>query len=341
MDAFQTLMREIERGELASLYLIVGPERFFAERIVGKLRERLGLTDRGALNYEQLHAHDLPVSELLVRANTLPMFGERRLVVVDAIDDWKSAELEQLIDYVRRPSATTCLLLLAEKMDRRKSIFKEIAKHHRVISAATVVDRQLPGFCALLAREKGLTFNHQLAQQLAGAIGSDLIKLDRTLDLLLTYLGDQRTVTGEDIEAVVSGVSEESIFVLLNALITGSPHTVLALTHRLLGQGEQPLFILAMLSRQIRLLLRTRELIDRGVALGEMGRLLGQAPYQVQNLLTQAKQTTLQSLGSTLRFLSQLDRELKGRYGAGIKAEAIVENGIVRLIAGRFVPNHP
>lgn len=68
----------------------------------------------------------------------------------------------------------------------------------------------------------------------------------------------------EDVETVVGKTKEDRIFDLTNALSEKNAKAALLALQSLLEQGEQPLMILAMISREIRLLLQASILTQSG-----------------------------------------------------------------------------
>ena len=84
----------------------------------------------------------------------------------------------------------------------------------------------------------------------------------------------------------------------------------LAALDHLLELGEPPPRILTMLARQLRLLIRCKELAPRSPP-GELAKKLGLSPWQVDRLARPAKKFTLQALRAHLKLLHQADLSLK------------------------------
>ncbi|TRZ48887.1 hypothetical protein D4S03_09065, partial [bacterium] len=67
-----------------------------------------------------------------------------------------------------------------------------------------------------------------------------------------------------DVEAVIDRTKEESVFNLTRAIAERNLIAALRSLHELLDQGDPPLKIFSMITREIRILLRAKLLIDSG-----------------------------------------------------------------------------
>ena len=113
------LLRAIDRGEIAPIYCLHGPERFLIDRTVAALRRKiLGAEgDSSGLNCELFDLKETALVEVVAAARTLPMFAKQRLVIARGLEQVKADALEPLTGYAGHPNPSTCLVLLAEKID--------------------------------------------------------------------------------------------------------------------------------------------------------------------------------------------------------------------------------
>ena len=77
------------------------------------------------------------------------------------------------------------------------------------------------------------------------------------------------------------------------------------------GSGEEPLAILGMLARQVRLLFRTKALQAEATSAGAIARTLGLPPRVVATLERHAASLSWQQLSRALRCLSRADLAIK------------------------------
>jgi DNA polymerase-3 subunit delta len=180
--------------------------------------------------------------------------------------------------------AGAVLILTAEVVDQRRSLFK------RIKELGVVVD------CGVRAGRAGET---QMKPEVAGAriadavrragkrIGDDALRaivertgfsvraLDSELEKILLYVGGRTEVLRSDVLAVLSNSREASIFDLTNAVETGDAAGALRALRALAVQREAAPSILGMIASVVRSLLLARCALDRHLD----GRLDGRMPY--------------------------------------------------------------
>ena len=164
--------------------------------------------------------------------------------------------------------AGNCLMLTAEAVDRRKKIFKVIDRTGVVLHFGKIKETATRETLKSEARKlldgcgKSLTSGAWAA--LGKKTGFQLRPSLNELQKLVVFAGEKTVIDEEDVETVVGKTKEDRIFDLTNALSEKNAKAALLALQSLLEQGEQPLMILAMISREIRLLLQASILTQSG-----------------------------------------------------------------------------
>jgi DNA polymerase-3 subunit delta len=150
------------------------------------------------------------------------------------------------------------------------------------------------------------------------------------LEKLITFTGEKPTIDEEDIEAAIGKTREENVFNLTSALVEKNLPVSLSILGDLLDRGDHPVMILAMLAREIRILLQARLLLEArslppyqaGMDYGrfqkalfpEIKQRLGSAtphPYVIYQALGHAGRFSRESLIRHLETLVDMDLALK------------------------------
>ncbi len=316
-------------------YILFGSDEYTVGETVARLRQRLAAADEMAeLNFTELDGRTLTVAALRATSDTLPFLSERRLVVVRGLigrcnpkggDRTGRRELaDALIAYLPHIAATTRLVFAEGRLDRnnpvRRWAEKWLAGKPAPDELAVVREfntppaSALPRWLAARAAAKDGAIEASAATALAEALARegevDLRLADAELEKLLTY-ADGRAVTSTDVNLLVTPVSLENIFRLVDALAVRNGPTAATLLHQFLDHGEHPLRLLALITRQFRLLAHTRAMLDAGVPTGEMNAPLGVPPFVVRKLTVQARSFPMSFLVSALRKLRDIDTDIK------------------------------
>lgn len=319
-------------------YVLHGNDAFSLGEELAGLRAKLAGGDpvMGDLNTTTLDGARLTLGELRHATDAIPFMAERRLVIVHGLlarlgsggragrggpaaadtSAEKAKLLEQLAAYLPQlPSTTRLVFVESETLPDSHPILKvarEEGKHRRAWIRLYELprDRELPGWIRQRTEEKGGTISSEAVSMLAALVGADLRLLDQEIEKLLLY-ANGRQVTSDDVQTLVSHARETSIFDLVDCVGRRQTDRALRLLHRLLEDGEAPLYLLAMLARQIRILIQVAELQDRGLAPREIARHLSLHPYVVEKGLAQARNFDLPQLESAHERLVRTDWAIK------------------------------
>ena len=250
------------------------------------------------------------------------MMAKRRLVVGKAIDDVKAADLEPLVAYVEDPNPSTCLLLIADKVDVRLKAFSALRKRGYLHVFAPLRDNALAGWLRTEAKSRGIDIKPDAANTLAMLAGPDLGRLAQALEQLAIYVGRERAITVDDVEDLVAETREHAIFELTKAIGMGDVPRALALCANMLRNREPPLRIQFMLARQVRQIWRAKELAAAGASRGDIASAVGINPYFLDDVLMPAKRMSRAALERALERLYQADLALED-IARGARAGAV------------------
>ena len=334
------LLRAIERGDIAPLYCLHGPERYLVDRCVAALRRKIlgsSAGDTSGLNYELFDLKEVALIEVLATARTLPMFAKQRLVIARGLEQVKADSLEPLTAYAAHPNPSTCLVLLAEKIDGRLRAFLALRKAGFLHEFARLKDRDLGPFIAREGKIRGVAMDSDAAEALANAAGPDLGRLMQALEQLEIYAGKGGRITPAQVEELVPESRERNVFELTKAIGTGDPRRALDLVTNMLRNREAPLRIQAMLLRQLRQTWRAKELAAANVPRAEMAAAVGLPPFFLDDVLVPARRMSVAALRRSFERLYQADRAFKS---SRVDPE-IQLTRLVRQLAEEAAPRRP
>lgn len=327
-------MREIERikesvakGKISSVYLWYGEDRFLIQEGLKVFKSFYFMTDPSGSGIEQVSAKELSPAVIVERANTMSFFANRLMVVEDVtyFKDGQTADLEPFLDYFANPNPTTCLLFIADSVHKGRKFYKAIDKIGEIME-----------FCApkrpqewltwiqseLITREKSM--DYQVASQFIEWTGHHTGVLSQELDKLIVFVGERQKITLEDIKAITPRSIETNIFDLLDAVASRSAAKALQALREVLRK-EPALKVLALLVRQVRLLLGCDSLRKRGRGIMEVPSVLGISPYEAQKVWQQSIKLSTKQLSKALSECLNTDLGLKtGGGDPGLLLEIMI-----------------
>jgi DNA polymerase-3 subunit delta len=317
--------RAVEKGEIGSLYLLCGDEPYLVERAVKKLLDRAVDPGFRDFNLNLFYGNECKGDEIFSAAQTLPMFADRRVVLVKKGGDLNAAAMEVLLPYLQDACPSTCLILQADKVDGRKKFFAEFKKRGEFVEFKRPYENQLGPFVRDEVRSCGKKIDSAAADLLAYLVGNNLQELASQIEKLCIYCGNKETVGVADVKAIVSDTKVESVFEFTDALGSRDLGRALRMLTTLLDDGEAPLRILGGVARHFRQLWQVRELLDRKVPSAEIGKAAGINPYFLNKVVQQAKNYRVGELQKVFEGMLELDLAFK----SGGREDALFERFVM------------
>ena len=248
--------KQIAQGQPDAVYLIVGDD----EAEMSELAAALGglvEDELRAFNLERLYAQDKGVtaSSIVQSAQTLPMLGDRRVVVVlraerllkpkrkgketvpelaDAEEDAPPTDLDALEKYVAKPEPRTTLVLVATDVDRQRKVYKALQKHATIVECwglrgskdAKLDLRDVARRADTLVKQAVAVAGQQIlppaSRLVAERAGADITRLRADIERLLLYTAGTPTITLQDAQEVVSGETAQDDWAVTNAIARGN-----------------------------------------------------------------------------------------------------------------------
>lgn len=323
--------KAVSRGDISPLYYFHGDEPYLMERAVKRLTDLVVPPDFRDFNLDVFYGNECKGDEIASVAQTLPMFADRRMVIVKRAGDLSAAALEILAACAVDPPPTTCLAFVGEKVDQRKKFFQELKKKGELVECKRPYENQLGAFIREEAKGLGKRIEPAAAEMLVYLVGSNLGELTTQLEKVALYVGQREAISIGDVRGIVSDTKVESVFDLANAMGERDPAKALRSLATILRDGEAPLMLLAMIARHFRQLWRVRDLMAQKVAQQDISRLAGINPYFLKGVMAQARNFGTHELKRVFESLYTADLELKG---GGSRRPALIMERLVMDVCG-------
>jgi DNA polymerase-3 subunit delta len=310
------LERHLERRRLRPLYLFYGEEEFLMQRALKRLEAALkDQTGERPLKVVK-EAQEVELSEFLALSRVAPLWGPGQLLVLRRVETGPAGQLKAVSDYLDHPAPRAWVVLMAEGLKARdlgkNPVWSRLQGEEAALGFFRLREEELYRWLAQESQALGKTLTLAAAQRLVEIVGQNLWELTQELEKLALFAGEERTLTPALVAQLASHSRTYSIFALVDALGEAGAHKRLSALDHLLDLGEHPARIVAMLARQLRLLIRLKEYPG---ASPELARQLNLPQAVVKKLSQQAARFSEAALRNHLFRLHQTDLHLKTSAG--------------------------
>jgi DNA polymerase-3 subunit delta len=306
------------------VYVLNGEDEFAISSFLKVLQAKMGDATTAEMNTSRLDGRSLSIDTLTTAVYALPFLAPRRLVILtNPLAKLNSSTLrEKFVALLEQVPPSTALVLienrqLTDERDRRRDKFHWLEEWaHRAGERAVVRTFTLPRGEVMIrwiqerAKAMGGQFTPEAAERLASQAGDETRLIDQEIRKILTYVDFKRPVEPDDVEHLTPFSRQGDIFAMVDALANHKGREAQGMLHRLLEE-QDALSIFGMVVRQFRLLLQTREVLDKGGREMDVVRDLKISPFVAGKLVPQAQHFTQKNLEAIYRRLLELDEAAK------------------------------
>ena len=317
------LAEEIKSGELKQVYILYGEEAYLRGQYKDKLKKAL-LGEGDPMNLHYFEGKDIRPGEVIDLAETMPFLAERRVIILENSGLFARGG-EELSEYLKTPAQTAYFVFVEPTVDKRSKLYKAATARGRAIEFTAQDEATLKrGILGFLKKENKNITERDLNLFL-DKTGSDMANIRGELEKLVCYCMGRDVVTAQDIEAVCTVQVSNQIFRMIDAVAEKRQKTAMELYYDLLALKEEPMHILALITRQFNLLLQVKELRNKGLDAQAIGKKVGVADFVARKCMAQAAKFKEDNLRTALIDCVESEEAVKtGRMNKVMSVELLI-----------------
>jgi DNA polymerase III subunit delta len=233
--SFDALLRSLQKGPLAPVYYLYGPEDLLKDEAVRMIVDRALDPALRDFNFDQRSAGQLDAEAVAVLCATLPMMAERRVVLLRDIEGWKRKPKTRaaFLEYLARPAVETVAILVQSSTETEPD--KDIVRGAYSVSCDPLPEERALKWLMRRAGELGVRLEEDAARHLLQAVGNELGPVAVELQKLAALPSDV-PLTAEDVGGLVGVRHGETIYDWRDAVLDGRTGVAVGLLTPLLDQ---------------------------------------------------------------------------------------------------------
>jgi len=313
--------------------LIHGDDEFSSKELLSKLT---GEKSDVESDINLVYSTNVTESTFTELVNTMSLFGDtRKLVFFDLISKIISSKNEQWNSFneicINKPAMNELVFFETKEINLKSTKIKkflEIAEIH-LFNLPTGRGSWEKIRTWIISRQA----NHQLElssdaiNKLIDLIGNNYRYLDNELFKLSNYKPNTK-IEESDVEIMVSGIKETSIFELIDSVLEKNLLKSDQLINEFMNKGQNFFSIEQMLSRQLRLIIMTQDLLGVKNNKDIQNKIQVKSNFAFNKILIQAEKFSSVRMKEMLQNLLNLDLGIK----SGSKTEKEVMKQLVHLL---------
>jgi DNA polymerase-3 subunit delta len=325
------------------LYILTGPDDFSLNEALEEIKGGLGDRSLLAPNTSVLDGKQVTPDQLRAVCQAMPFLAEKRLVIVEGLLErfetraksgrQKKApktpaqqnDYKPLVALVDGLPDSTVLVLVDGEIKKGSHLYKELLPRAKVRAFPFLRNDELRQWIKKRIAGEGGSISPPALDLLARLVGSNLWLMAGEVAKLVLYASGRR-IEEDDVRAVVGYSQQASVFAMVDAILESRAGAGQQALQQLLQAGVAPAYLLFMLSRQVRLLVQTKELVKEGRPEVEIQDRLGLTQEFVwRKTVEQANRYSLGRLKELYHKLLEADLAIKtGKYNDELVLDILV-----------------
>jgi len=250
---YKEFLAKLNKGKISPVYIFEGKENYLKKEAVQKLRREL-VPKSEDFNFQILNATSHTAKDILGAAYQLPFNSKWNLLVVEEANKLSSRDENMIIDYLKEPVNSTCLVLLGEKFDNKSKLYNFLKRKNKVVFFYPLTEIEVINWIKDKVEGGEKTITDEAAFELYKRVGEDLFLLQNEIAKLLSFVHPESCIKQSHVIQLAGESVQENIFGFLEAFREKNLPVALRILSRLFLQGEKHLVVGSMLGREVRVL---------------------------------------------------------------------------------------
>lgn len=203
------------------------------------------------------------VSTLFAEYSSQSLMGGRRVIVIKDADNNLTKHLKTMFD----DSKTDTLVVLSSTSLTKKSSLVSLAEERDdmgLIACYEDRDKDIFNTARSMFIENGLTINNEALQLLCARLSNDRKTNLGEIEKLITYMGDKKNVSVEDIQNCISDQSSSSGDDICYFAAGGQSEKALKAFRKMINEGNEPISIIRSMSYHFNKILTAKGFVEKG-----------------------------------------------------------------------------
>lgn len=308
------LKKDIDENNLKGCYLLFGNEDYLIKTYEERLKNAVVRDKDDMMNVEVFDDRRLSAAKVIDSAETLPFLAEKRFVLVKDSGFFKAGkkdETEAIAKYIGNIPPTTVIVFSESEIDKRNAAYKAVAKFGYAAEMKGLDEKSLIKWIAREFKLKKIAIDAKACAYLIRTTGADMTSIVSEINKLSSYAQDKGKVEIEDINEVCVFNPELKIFEMVGAMGNKNTEKAIEIYRNMILYNEKPMAVLAMITRQFRLMYECSCLVAEGENLPSIAARLGIRDFMARDFLRQSANFSKERLKAALEACLEADVNIK------------------------------
>lgn len=300
------------------LYYLWGEDSYRIDQEIAAILKRLQTLWGQEPEVVVINDDEMSPQQLMEALEYSPLFALQRVLIIKRpgfIDksNRKAARIREFQNvleiYLNQMPEGQVLIIASNERAATNPIVKLVEKQAQVIALSKLSEAELGEWVGQQFISHGRKASSQLVNRLLRS-GQDMYYLKNLIDKLCLMV-PSGSIPESCLEGQLESREEVKIFGLIDGLTARRPQRALDAYHRLRGQGEENIAMLAMINRQYQTMAAVKYYQEKGYSKAEIVKTTGQKDYTVRKMMEVTRNYSWEDLQRIFAVLLETDVGMK------------------------------
>ena len=314
----------------AAIVLVGGPEEYLGIRAMDSIRQQVRQASPD-VELSRINAGAYEPGTLLMQVSP-SLFGENKLIEVEAVEAMNDAFLADALTYLAKPEEDVVLVLRHGGGTRGKKLLDAVRKAGWPVVDCQPLKKDTDKMAFVTAEFKaaGRRIEQQAVHALVNAVGANLSELAAACSQLISDAAG--TVTPDVVDRYYGGRVEATAFKVADAAMAGNGPLALSTLRHALATGADPVPLVAALAAKLRTVARVA---GASGSAAQIAAELGMQPWLVEQAQRDVRRWTPEGLVRSIQATAEADAQVKGLSRDPVYAVEHAVTVIAMCVQGR------
>ena len=283
------------KSNIFNNYLLSGSDEFLLNKSVELIFSalKIGMPD---LNFQKFLGESIDFDDVVKALNTMPVFDEKKLVVVYLHIKTTISNLPKLTDYLKNPNPQSVFVVVAGDNNELKSQINKF----EVVDCNRLAEEIVDKFVLNELKQSNTNITKQALSTLNEYCVYDLSKIVKEVSKLVSFVSDKKLIEENDVKLLVNKTLEFQIFELTENLAKKNKDKVFEILDALKSKKDVYRTLIPLIYAHFR---RLFYVAVSSVSKSELGQMLGVKDYAITVAYKQSKMLTTINKSDFLIFI--------------------------------------
>lgn len=295
-----------------NLYLIVGEDQELINFYLNKIMKEIGLDEEKKINYDM---NTSSISDILDEVSMISLFSSEKVVIGYNFDIGKinDNDRDYLIRYLNNNNSNDrYIILIAGKVDGRSKDYKIFKDKFKIIDLLQVDNgKDICKYVEDYIKDRGYKIDKYNLDYLVELLGNDINNINNEIDKILLYLNDDKVISREVIDKLVSDNIDNIMYEFTNAVLDRDYEKISKMYNDFKMENVGYDYLIGSLGNALRGALVIKILYNQGNSNNEIAKFIGKKEFYVKKMIERLYNYTVDDLCMMIDKLGIIDREYK------------------------------